>query len=62
MEREKGRDDMRLAQSSKKRKIRRVPNRFSNMTKDDWKESNDESKKNRGLSRLSLREINGEEK
>lgn len=59
----KGRENMNLAQASNnKRKKRKIPNRLSNMSRADWKEANEVTKRERGLSKLSYTDIYGEEK
>ncbi|MCM3442964.1 hypothetical protein [Metabacillus halosaccharovorans] len=44
---------------NKKVKKRKVRNKFSNMSKKDWEEANEESKKNRGISAITHRDIYG---
>ncbi|MFE6377225.1 hypothetical protein ACFVRA_18635 [Bacillus subtilis] len=43
--------------SVKKPKLAR--NKFANLSKNDWKEANEQSKKDRGISGLTYRDIYG---
>jgi len=48
-----------LATSKKYKRPKIAHNKFANMSKKDWKEANEQSKKTRGVSRLTYEDIFG---
>lgn len=57
----KGEEDMSpttiLRESKTKRIVKRCTNKMSGMSKEDWKEANKVSKRERGLSKLEYKDI-----
>lgn len=60
---EKKEDKNMFANTLSKRKAVKKPklskNKFSNLTENDWKEANEQTKKDRGISGLTYRDIYG---
>ncbi|MCA1183623.1 hypothetical protein MOB72_08570 [Bacillus licheniformis] len=60
---DKGRQENMFSNTLPKRRSIKKPrltkNKFANLTKDDWKETNEQSKKDRGISGLTYRDIYG---